>query len=85
MVKQFVRRNLAQENRVYRVAKGNMESLELAKVLASGGAFVILIYVSITLWNALKEQISQRVKFLEERVKALESESDEGNQTKTGA
>ena len=50
-----------------------MDITELAKIAASGGLTVVLLYAAITFWQAFLKQVSERIDFLESRVKELES------------
>jgi len=53
-----------------------MDTVELTKLIASGGITFALLYVSLTLWQAFKQQVSERITFLETRLAALESKAN---------
>ncbi len=54
-----------------------MDTAEIVKLIASGGLTVVLLYVAVTLWKAFMQQVSERIDFLEERLKVLEGARDD--------
>lgn len=57
----------------------NVDTVELAKLLASGGLTIILLYAAVTLWCAYQEAVKGRIDDLNARIEALEKGASDEN------